>query len=158
MEFMELLRSLLIIAGTVAVLALAYFLYKATKTLTVLDSTLKEADATLAEVRAEVLPLANKVGVTIDAINMELLRIDEIITSVENATKKVEHTSNSISGLVNAPVDAVADFAGRVRSVIKGRRAEAQDARKVEAALVSEYYENDFDADDAADEEIEIIE
>jgi len=151
MELAELLRSVLMAAGIVAVLALTYLLCKASKTLDLMDVTLKETSTTLTEFREETLPLISKASVTIDAVNMELLRIDEIITSVENATKKVEHTSSSISGLVNAPVDAVTDFAGRVRSAIRGRRAEAQDARRIESALAREYDDSSFD-------EIETIE
>ncbi|MCL2491163.1 MAG: hypothetical protein FWE87_00170 [Coriobacteriia bacterium] len=134
MEFME---PVLYGAGVIALLALAYLFWRASKTFDVLDTTLAQANKTLAEatdtladLRSNAMPLITKAGVTVDAVNMELLRIDSIISTVENATKKVEKTSDSISGLVNTPVDVVTDFASRVRTVIRERRAEAQDARK----------------------------
>jgi len=137
MEFME---PVLAGAGVVALLALAYLFWRAGKTLDVIDTTLTEANKTLAEatetladVRSSVLPIVDKAGVTVDAVNMELLRIDAIITSFENTSKKVEKTSDSISDFVNTPTDVVADLAGRVRTAIKERRAEAQDARRSKA-------------------------
>ena len=122
-------------AGAVALLALAYLFWRVTKTLAVLDTTIAEASSMLASVRSDVLPLADKAGVTIDALNAELLRVDGIITTIENATKNVQKTSSSVSEFVNAPVEAVTDLAGRVRTAFREKRAEVKDAaRRAETA------------------------
>jgi len=162
---MEIMGPVLAGAGVIALLALAYLFWRVTKTLEVLDSTLDEANTTIKEMRGEAIPLIAKAGVTVDAVNMELLRIDAIISTVENATKKVEKTSDSISDLVNTPVDVVTDFAGRVRTAIRERRAGAQDARRIDAItrrkvdpdlddeeLLDEYYDDD-DIDGGIDDD-----
>jgi uncharacterized protein YoxC len=142
---MDLTLTLLAVAGIIALLALAFLFLRASRTLglldttlTALNTTLDEASETMKDLRESAMPVISKAGVTVDAINMELLRIDDIITSVEKATKKVEHTSSSITGIMNAPVDAVTEIAGRMRSAIKARRAEAQDARKAGAETTAD--------------------
>lgn len=129
------MQYLLYGAGTLALLALAYLFWRLTETLKVLDTTIAEASSMIASVKSDVLPLAGKVGVTVDAVNAEILRIDGIITTIENATKTVEKTSNSVSDFVNAPVEAVTDLAGKVRSAFREKRAEVKEvARRAEAS------------------------
>jgi hypothetical protein len=100
-----------------------------------------------------VLPLAEKAGVTVDALNAELLRIDGIITTIENATKNVQKTSGSISEIVNSPVEAVTDLAGKVRTAFREKRAEVRDAaRRHERAEADADY---FVDDDACDDEVD---
>jgi len=135
MELREIMLLLLAAAGILAVLVLTYLLWRANKTLDALNKTLEEATTTIVDLRMSTTPLIAKASVTVDAINMELLRIDDIITSIESTSKKVGRTSESITGLVNAPVDAVADLAKRARQAIKGRRAELESSRKAEAQV-----------------------
>jgi ABC-type transporter Mla subunit MlaD len=61
------------------------------------------------------VPLIEKADITIDAINAELLRIDDIVTRVEDASEKVSATSNVVQGAVNAPMEAVNLVGGRLR-------------------------------------------
>ena len=148
MEMIEIMRVLLYGAGVVAILALAWLFWRLSKTLDVLDTTLIETNETVAELKEKALPLLDKASVTVDSVNAEMIRIDEIITSVENATKKVENTSSSITEFVNAPVEAVTDFAGRIRHAFKERRAEVKDAHR--ARSTGQYDDEDFESADEA--------
>lgn len=71
---------------------------------------------------ARVMPLLDKADVTVDAMNVELLRIDEIVTRVEEVTERVNSTSRTVQEVANAPVEIVNDIADKVRKAWKTRR------------------------------------
>ena len=130
---MDILLMVLVGVAIIALGALVFVFVKARGTLQHLDTTLAEVTAAIADLHVQITPLASKAQVTIDAVNAELMRVDEIITTVEQATKRVGRTSDAVSGLINAPAGAVADLAGRVRKSFKGRRVEAEDSKKNES-------------------------
>lgn len=76
---------------------------------------------------SQVTPLLDKTDVTVDAVNAEILRIDAIITSVEQTSSRVSNASNTIHDIVNAPAELVTGVADRVRKAWKDRRREAGD-------------------------------
>lgn len=76
---------------------------------------------------AQVTPLLGKADVTVDAVNAEILRIDAIITSVEETSFRVSNASNTIHDIVNAPAELVTGVADRVRKAWKDRRRDAGD-------------------------------
>ena len=71
-----------------------------------------------------VVPLLEKADVTIDALNVELLRIDALVTSAEEITDRVQSTSRTVQDVANAPAEIVTDIADRVRRAWKHRQAE----------------------------------
>lgn len=71
---------------------------------------------------ASLVPLLEKADVTIDTINIELLRIDEIVTRVEEVTDRVSSTSRTVQDVANAPAEIVSDIADRLRKAFKSRR------------------------------------
>lgn len=75
------------------------------------------------DVDASLLPLVQKADITVDALNAELLRVDMIVTRVEQVTERVSSTSHAVQDIVNAPVEMVTDVAGRVRRAWKSRRS-----------------------------------
>jgi hypothetical protein len=79
------------------------------------------------DVRA--IPLLDKADVTIDAINAELLRMDAIVTRVEEITDRVDSTSRTVQGVANAPGEIVTDIAERVRRAWRRRQTESAAAR-----------------------------
>ncbi len=95
---------------------------------------LREAVLTLRSVRSlsedsreRLIPLLDKADVTVDAINMELLRIDALISRFEEASDKVTSASGTIHDIVAAPAGIVNDMALRVRQAWKDRaRVHAQ--------------------------------
>lgn len=71
------------------------------------------------------VPLLDKADVTVDAANAELLRIDAIVTRMEEVTDRVNSTSRTVQEVANAPVEIVSEIADRVRHAWKNRRAPA---------------------------------
>jgi uncharacterized protein YoxC len=67
-------------------------------------------------------PLLDKADVTVDAMNAELLRIDQIVTRVEEVTDRVNSTSRTVQEVANAPGEIVNDLADRVRRAWKTRK------------------------------------
>jgi cytoskeletal protein RodZ len=85
---------------------------------------------------ARVVPLLEKADVTIDALNAELLRVDSIVSRIEEATDRFESTSRTVQDVANAPGEIVTDIADRVRRAWKRRQSEsaaASDSRRAEA-------------------------
>jgi hypothetical protein len=68
---------------------------------------------------ARVVPLLEKADITIDAVNAELLRVDAIVSRIEDITDRVGSTSRTVQGVANAPAEIVTDLAERVRRAWK---------------------------------------
>ncbi len=85
-------------------------------------ATSRSVRRTSEEVRDRLVPLLDKADVTVDAVNVELLRIDGIITQFEDTSSRVSHASSTISDIVNAPVGLVSEAAQRVRQAWKDRK------------------------------------
>lgn len=83
---------------------------------------------TLAEdLEERLVPLADKADVTVDAMNAELLRIDMIVTQVEDVSERVASASNAVHTIVNAPVGAVNELSERLRkAIISAKKAREQ--------------------------------
>lgn len=71
---------------------------------------------------ARLVPLLDKADVTVDAMNAELLRIDQIVTRVEEVTDRVSDTSRVVAQVANAPAEMVNDISDRVRRAWKTRK------------------------------------
>lgn len=124
---------------------------------------LSEAVKTLRSVRvlsddldARAVPLMDKLDVSVDAINMELLRIDAIVTRFEEISDRVDSTSRTVQDVANAPVEIVTDLADRVRRAWRTRKsahpegygpvAEAPESEASESPVTDEF---DTDLPDA---------
>jgi len=68
------------------------------------------------------VPLLDKADITVDAMNAELLRLDQIVTRVEEVTDRVSDTSRVVQEVANAPAEIVTDLADRVRRAWKTRK------------------------------------
>lgn len=71
---------------------------------------------------ARLVPLLDKADVTVDAMNAELLRIDQIVTRVEEVTDRVSDTSRVVQQVANAPAEMVNDISDRVRRAWNSRK------------------------------------
>ncbi|MCE5191013.1 MAG: hypothetical protein LLG08_04540 [Actinomycetia bacterium] len=82
--------------------------------------TLRDARATLAQVRERVVPMLGKADISLDALNAELLRVDGIVTDIEEVSGAVSSATDAI----RTPVDAIAGLGGRLaRFVSRARRS-----------------------------------
>jgi hypothetical protein len=124
---------------------------------------LSEAVKTMRSVRvlsddldARVVPLIDKVDVSVDAINVELLRVDAIVTRFEEISDRVDSTSRTVQDVANAPAEIVTDIADKVRRAWRNRKSAhpegygpAPEAPEPEAPETPVSDEHDADLPDA---------
>jgi len=125
--FFPVLQVVLLIGGIFVVFALFSMLRNLSRLLQNSSDTMVEAEKAISELRGTLMPILEKIDVSVDALNAQLLRLDGILTAFEAATQKVTHTSEAVSGIVATPVDMVAGFTDKLRRGWKTRRAEAGD-------------------------------
>lgn len=80
------------------------------------------------EVTDEVVPILTRAQTTVDGINLELERVDEIMVTAVHATKGAEKTVTSLSNAVTAPVRKTSGLAAALKEAMatfRARRAEA---------------------------------
>lgn len=126
MEFFETLIPvgivLVCLAGVIALIALAYLFV-------VLSKTIKEAmfkvnplldnaqdlitDAKPLVKKAD--PMMDRITLTIDAANLEIMRVDQILEDVNTVTGNVAKASNSVDSITSAPLDAISNLTKKIR-------------------------------------------
>lgn len=109
------LTIVLLIAATAACVALIWASREAVQTA---RSVRDLSD----DVRERAVPILDKLDVTVDATNAELLRIDSAVTRFEEASVKVSVASSALADFVSAPADIVGGVAERMRRAWKDRR------------------------------------
>lgn len=83
------------------------------------------------------MPLLDKADVSLDAFNAELLRVDEIVTQVEDATDRVTSTARVAQDAVGAPMRVLAGAGNGLARLFSGvGRRRGRD--RAEAATGSE--------------------
>jgi uncharacterized protein YoxC len=73
----------------------------------VLIRLVAEVRTAVSEIRVRIVPLLDKADVTVDAINVELLRLDGIVTQAENVGDAVSTASDFIRSPVNSAARGV---------------------------------------------------
>jgi uncharacterized protein YoxC len=109
------LLAVLIVVATVLCGVAIWALTETVKTARSLRQLVVDLDVRL-------VPLLDKADITVDAMNAELLRIDQIVTRVEEVTERVSDTSRVVQEVANAPGEIVNDLAERVRRAWKTRK------------------------------------
>jgi len=115
MQAVDILQTVLIVAGIAVSAVACYALVEFIKTA---RSARRFAD----ETRERLSPLLDKVDITVDAVNAELLRIDAILTQFEEVSDRVSSTTSAVHDAVNAPIDAVTAVSSGVRDVFSAWR------------------------------------
>lgn len=116
MQASEILQIVLFISGIAACSTAVYALVE-------LARTARSARLLADDGRTSLIPLLEKVDVTVDAVNAELLRIDAIITQFEEVTDRVHSTTHAVQEVVNAPREAVTAVGTGVRGVVSAWKA-----------------------------------
>lgn len=70
--------------------------------------TLDETRRFIERVDERLIPLLEKADVTVDAMNAELLRVDGIVTEIEDASGRVTTTARAVQDVVGTPMRIVA--------------------------------------------------
>ncbi|MCD8316220.1 MAG: DUF948 domain-containing protein [Eggerthellaceae bacterium] len=119
------------------VVELALFMNKTRKVVTdvkdQLDPTLenvekltKQLEPTLQNVEditAGITPVVERVNLTVDAANLEIMRLDQILEDVSGITDSLSSTMNTVDTVTSAPVEFVTSVAARVRSRFRPKYA-----------------------------------
>ncbi|MDO9556749.1 MAG: DUF948 domain-containing protein [Coriobacteriia bacterium] len=84
--------------------------------------TLGEARTFMTEMRERLTPLLKKADVTIDAVNAELLRLDGIVTQVEEVSGTVSSTTRVATEIIRSPMNKVAEVGSKLIGALRTRR------------------------------------
>lgn len=79
-----------------------------------LAGTFNEFATAIRDISQEVVPILSRVQTTVDEVNSELEKIDEITGSVAGMTGRLESTTSAVQEAVGAPVKKFAGFAAGV--------------------------------------------
>jgi len=83
-----------------------------------LGGTLGSAEKLLTDVDAEVVPLLKQATETLDGVNTELDKIGVVMTSVVDATEKVDHTTRAVESAISVPARKAAAFGAGVSQAV----------------------------------------
>jgi len=93
-----------------------------------LAAVLQQVTGMLHDVNGEFVPILTRLQTTVDEVNSELSKIDEITGSVVSVTDTIGNTTSAIQSAIGSPVKKVAGFsAGVVEALstfLSGRRKE----------------------------------
>lgn len=90
--------------------------------------SVKAITAQLEPTMAKVDPLLDRVTLTVDAANLEIMRVDQILEDVTQITGSVSSTLDTVDAVTNAPLELVSSVTDRVRSAVKPRGASKESA------------------------------
>jgi hypothetical protein len=94
-----------------------------------LSSVFHRLTSILTDANTEVIPLLTRVEATLDGVNSELEKIDQITGSVAEIAKTAEHTTSAVESAVVKPVIKAAGLAAGVgagvASLLTGKRKES---------------------------------
>ena len=68
-------------------------------------------------------PLVERLSLTVDAANLELMRVDQILEDVTQITDSVSKAAGAVDTVTSAPIDLVNSLTGKLRSKFKPRYA-----------------------------------
>ena len=120
MDAASTLTLVLIVSAIVACAAVAWASIEAAR-------AFKSTRDTSDRLRERIVPLLDKLDITVDAANAELLRVDAVITRLEDATARVGAASETIAEIVHAPREAVGNIAEKVRQAWRNRKSAKAD-------------------------------
>lgn len=81
------------------------------------------ASRQLDELAGRVNPILEKADVSVDALNAELLRLDAILTDVEEMSSAAASATRAVETVTNAPLEMATNIADRIRHRFKEFRA-----------------------------------
>lgn len=117
---------ILCLAGALALVALAYFLYILVKIIRncvfekvnpLLDDV-KDVMTAAKPIVGRVEPMMDRITLTIDAANLEIMRVDQIMEDVNNITGNVSKATSSVDKVTQAPLNLIAKATAAIRERI----------------------------------------
>lgn len=131
-------------------IALIVFLIELVRTVrsarTTIDNVQKQLEPMLAHVEqitneikpaiAKVDPLMDRVSLTIDAANLEMMRVDQILEDVTAITGTASNAVEAVDNVANAPLELMNNVSSKVRKVLKPKAA-SDEAQMLEQQRVA---------------------
>jgi hypothetical protein len=84
-----------------------------------LGSVFKRLANILADANTQVIPLLTRVEATLDGVNSELGKVDQITGSVAEIVKTAEATTTAVHGAVAKPIQKVAGLAAGITAGVR---------------------------------------
>lgn len=113
---------LVCLAGVAALIALAYLFVVLSKTIKdamfKVNPLLDNAQDLITDAKPLVKkadPMMDRITLTIDAANLEIMRVDQILEDVNTVTGNVAKASNSVDSITSAPLDALSALTKKIR-------------------------------------------
>ncbi len=102
-----------------------------------LGGTLRSAEKLMTDVDTEVVPLLKQATETLDGVNTELDKVDVVMSSVVDATEKVDQTTRLVESAITVPAKKAAAFGAGVSQAVSSffnRGADAPEPESGESA------------------------
>ena len=137
MEIGEILRYVLMTVGALALIALVVVFIELARTLKAARTTVvdlkKQLDPTLENVNAiteglkptleKVDPVMDRVQLTLDAANLEIMRLDTIMSDLGDISGSLNSAVGAIDTMANAPINLVNKASAKVEGLLGGSKA-----------------------------------
>ena len=111
MDWTAILQASLSFFLVLTALALAYLLVKMGGTFSRINDFIKRLDN-------EVIPLLSKTQITLDEVNSELSKVDDMLGTLVTVTNKIETTSRVMQSVVTKPVKKAAGLSAGVSEAV----------------------------------------
>lgn len=114
--------AVLVVLGAIALVVLIVILIRAAKTMGHVSKLAEQAEKELTPTLKRIDPLVDRAELTVDTINLELLRVDSILEDVEQVTDVAGKTADTVNAVTAAPTEAVVSLVDRVRGALGSKR------------------------------------
>lgn len=134
MQWSDVLKAALSLFLVVTGLGLAYLFLR-------MAGVFGRLGVSVNRVTDEVVPILNKAQTTMDGVNREIDRVDEIMVTAVNGAKGAERTIQTLSSAASAPVRVLSGVAAGVKeglATFVARRASDAQQAKTDAAAARE--------------------
>lgn len=96
-------------------------------------ANVEEMTESIKPVVAKIDPLVDRVQLTLDAANLEMMRVDEILEDITQITGTASSATAAVDKLSNAPMKAMTNVATRVRTALGPKDASTESVRIAQA-------------------------
>lgn len=116
MDWSDLLKLALSIFLILTGVGLAYVFLR-------LAGVFQRLGSSVSRITDEVVPILNKAQTTVNGVNLELMRVNEMMKTAVGATKGAEKTVQTVSSAVTTPVRKITGLAAGAREAVATLRA-----------------------------------
>ena len=156
MEINSVLTAVLIAVFIVVGVALVFLLLEVIKLLKSARSMINDLDPTLKNVETittdiqptitRIPPLMDRLQLTVDAVNLEMIRIDEILEDVSEITDSAAGATAAVENVTSAPLKAVSNVATRLKQKLSNTTASEESAQLAEQRVAVAQALKDYEA------------